>query len=660
MSWLWDFLTRTPRYQGKNCWKWADQVRCSRPGDECETAFRTMGFRAAPALIALFESALRHSSRGDTDAEQERAAEILAAMGTEVLPEVLRGFLSHPSHTTRASCGNTLQKIGPSVLMPLADVLGGGREHEAMVSALLAALARQDYACKDTLIWALTQLGTSAVPGLRKALSDSHVPVRQAAIDVLGRIGTTAVLPALEYALDDESHEVRYVAVLALAKIGTPEVVPGLAKALSDERVEIQVEAIEQLSRFGPPPLATLLAALGRDDPNARVAAVRSLIGLRRWDIAAVGRAVGLALQDTDAQVRGLAASSLHNLGMSCLPLLIEARQHARKAVRQWVEATIKPPENQTGRRKSRRQELAHALPALFLALTDKDCPSRSQALDALGKIESDLRDEVRVALGTALEEGMDSASRLRFVLALTQSWEYSSMAISPLSELMKDPDPTVRRAATQAMSQAKSFGGEETRRVQALLEAWLDTDEETRECARQALESIDVNMNALVCALDHREHKVQMFAIIKLGGCSWGDPTAMAALERQAKNPDEQIRQAAAEALQRIRERESQPQKASILDPLRIPFVEREVEVIDDELAARLAKLTQTAARLYDQGNMVGYHQVARDIKEIGQGLAAQGGDRRMQEVAERVRQLGGSTRQLELFWQGIGGWQF
>jgi len=45
--------------------------------------------------------------------------------------------------------------------------------------------------------------------------------------------------------------------------------------------------------------------------------------------------------------------------------------------------------------------------------------------------------------------------------------------------------------------------------------------------------------------------------------------------------------------------------------------------------------------------------------IREIGLHLGENGGDKRMKQIAYRVQFLGGSSRLLELYWNGICGWQ-
>src|SRR5688572_32192942 len=104
MGWLWDVMTGTPRWRGRNCQEWAEQIGAPSVNREeiCE-AFRAMGAPALPALIGLFTA-----RKGD----DRQTANVLAALGAEVLPPVVDAFLHHLDTFTREGCGKTLQQIG--------------------------------------------------------------------------------------------------------------------------------------------------------------------------------------------------------------------------------------------------------------------------------------------------------------------------------------------------------------------------------------------------------------------------------------------------------------------------------------------------------------------------------------------------------------------
>src|SRR5688572_30643155 len=133
MSWLGDFLTGTPRYQGKNCWQWVQQYERERYrwyGQDIHEVFRAMGPKAAPALIEGFGDKTWHSSEW---------ADILAAIGPGVVPQVVQAFLHHPSLATRRMCGQALEKVGAPALPGLLQALGADSTPASAVPRLLAA-----------------------------------------------------------------------------------------------------------------------------------------------------------------------------------------------------------------------------------------------------------------------------------------------------------------------------------------------------------------------------------------------------------------------------------------------------------------------------------------------------------------------------------------
>lgn len=76
-----------------------------------------------------------------------------------------------------------------------------------------------------------------------------------------------------------------------------------------------------------------------------------------------------------------------------------------------------------------------------------------------------------------------------------------------------------------------------------------------------------------------------------------------------------------------------------------------------DEEIAHRLLTLTQQANDVY-YTDKEAYNRMFSEIKSIGEDLCSNGGDKRMKRVAYRVSALGGSARELEMYWNGVCGW--
>lgn len=89
-------------------------------------------------------------------------------------------------------------------------------------AALVDAARTSDWKTRDRAAKNLVRLGSSAVPALVQALSDSTLEVRWSAADVLGRIGDRAAVDALAKLLDDDKEGVRDIAEQALEAIGGP------------------------------------------------------------------------------------------------------------------------------------------------------------------------------------------------------------------------------------------------------------------------------------------------------------------------------------------------------------------------------------------------------------------------------------------------------
>ena len=86
-----------------------------------------------------------------------------------------------------------------------------------------------------------------AVEPLIAALKDENEYVRQAAAEVLGKIGDARAVEPLIAALKDESFSVRAAAARALGEIKDPRAVEPLIAALKDESFSVRRAAAEAL-----------------------------------------------------------------------------------------------------------------------------------------------------------------------------------------------------------------------------------------------------------------------------------------------------------------------------------------------------------------------------------------------------------------------------
>jgi hypothetical protein len=171
----------------------------------------------------------------------------------------------------------------------------------------------------------------SAVEGLIGALDDPHEEVRAAAVDALGRLADPRAVPALIARLPDESRHQRTRLVEALRGQG-PSIVTALLEYVRvyPNDTALAIDVLGMTGATGA--LSELLAWTGHSEPAVRVAALRAIgsIGLddRSYYYALRG------LEDTDSEVRGMAARALGRSGrQSAVPYL------ARHLDDDWVVA---------------------------------------------------------------------------------------------------------------------------------------------------------------------------------------------------------------------------------------------------------------------------------------------------------------------------------
>lgn len=129
------------------------------------------------------------------------------------------------------------------------------------------------------------QMGEEVVARLEELLRTSpHAEVREAAANMLGKIGSEESVPALTAALDDEAANVRWFAIEGLRKLGAVEAMPRISQMLDeDEDPRVREIAATTLGELGQPGGVPALRRALRD-PRERVRqkAAAALIMLAR------------------------------------------------------------------------------------------------------------------------------------------------------------------------------------------------------------------------------------------------------------------------------------------------------------------------------------------------------------------------------------------
>jgi HEAT repeat protein len=452
------------------------------------------------------------------------------------------------------------------------------------VLPLLAHCAELKKKWRRAIAETLAEIGDPAVPPLvAEGLTDSSKRVRRCAARALGLIGSAAdeALEGLVAALDDASRSVRLLAIDALGQIGDPRAAVPLVALLDDKDDDVREAAVDALGQIGEPALEPLREAyLATDSLRIRLAVIAAGV--------AVGgeRAVGYlreALSDpsTTEELRVAMLDAVQDLtGADSLPLLEAALADESKHVRheavrslrdvdapQATDTLIALTDDPDDKVRSlavrglreRYSELLHrvgegelsALPALLAAWR------------AMGKKWDDEADVVASSLaqmGQPLVGPLVATLRLDepaddVVEVLARMGPAAEAAYEDLVALLDHRDPDTCSAAARALgvlgneaaipalaerlSYDPEMGKSERKRAQALQHA-----------AAEALGAL--GREALPAALDaarSSDPTARVGGLLALGHIGGG--RALSMLDRAVEEKDEEVRDAAAEALE-------------------------------------------------------------------------------------------------------------
>jgi HEAT repeat protein len=507
--------------------------------------------QAAPALIAALK---------DEDAMvATKACQALSIIGDAQAAPALLAVFQGDRPEVAAEAGRALWRLGPKA--------------DSVVPALLS-LAQGPLAQAAPARELLASFGPRIVGELVKALHADEATQREAAADVLGRIGPPArpAVPALLAALKDKSSAVALVAAMALSQIDPTR---------GGAAVRVLVDALDV------PGAALALANIG---PGARAAVPSLIAALKpRQDIA------------HHELTRLNARLALARIGRPAVPALIEALKDKREGVAPlagWALGCVLPPPKEavSALRAALKNDRAHAavyahalgqlgplaLPAVP-ELTDllTDAASQPEAAVALMHIDpqqarvtvpplvKDLQgdDEKRrqaavsavARMGTAAQPAAQALTELlrdrllseMDIIALQSNW---TAALPGLIDLLQDPEADFRKRAIFALQQT---GPAACAALKPLIVALSDRDSAVRVGAAGVLRSIGPKASeavpALIANLQAREPAVREAAADALGCIEAGAKEASQPLLECLFDPDEQVRYAAALALGRI-----------------------------------------------------------------------------------------------------------
>ncbi len=217
----------------------------------------------------------------------------------------------------------------------------------------------------------------SALPELRKLLSDTNTPIRIGAMQAMLEMKDDESVPAIAKQLDSKETRLRQYALRALRVIGDERAAPAIRKVLhGDANATVRATAVASLTDITGKDAAKDLEKAADDvDASVRLEVAGALAGLGSTGSKTLARLVG----DSDPGVRMLAIEGLGQTGdAEQIPLLAKAAEDQSRRNKQVRVAVAHALGNIGG---------AKALDALNTLAADPDPGVRQGAAEAYGRI---------------------------------------------------------------------------------------------------------------------------------------------------------------------------------------------------------------------------------------------------------------------------------
>ncbi|WP_417912862.1 HEAT repeat domain-containing protein [Candidatus Electronema sp. TJ] len=411
----------------------------------------------------------------------------------------------------------------------------------AKIIALLLQLSEKQKNKDTNVLYSLAQLGdSSALPDLRKLLSDEDEPMRLAAAKALGKIGDTSSASELVNLLANATtyKDTRKDAASALGKLGDRSIVSGLIKLLVNSNKYIRMYGAELLGNLGDDDSSTvpaLVNLLADKSENVRQVVARVLGNI--GDSSAMPVLVKL-LADEDAEVRRSAAYAVGMLGdSSVMPELFKLLADTDAEVQRSAAYALSNTGDNT------------AVPELIKCLADKNRTVLQSVIGVLGSLgdSSIVHELVKLLADT------DAEVRQSAVYALSSLGD--SSIVHELVKLLADTDANVRQSVAEAIG---NLG--DTSAVPELIKFLADEDSYVQLRAAAVLGSLGdrTATPALLKLLADRNENVRQYAAAYLGRL--GDSAAVPALGRIISDTTSYMRDSAAEALSSLGDNSAVP----------------------------------------------------------------------------------------------------
>ncbi|MEW6306165.1 MAG: HEAT repeat domain-containing protein [Verrucomicrobiota bacterium] len=439
---------------------------------------------------------LRDFDKG-TGPESLKAAEVIRAMGTNVLPRLVQDLRARDSAVRDAltSTAASLPLVRFQFDSPRARRLRALQAMRALGPLAAPALPElktflTEGDTPEVAVHTLRAIGADAVPVLMQAAISRNVKTREVAVSTLGSLGAAArpALPVLVQALRDPERGVRGPAVLAVSQVAEtpelllPELMACYERSQGTNYVWVRYTVAQVVSEFKAPRrqiVAALETMLEDESREVRRVAVRALLRHEPDNVAKVLPALVRNLQTPDKYgfpLRELLAELARHgsAARPALPAVEERLQHPELMVRSAAACAICriAPERteemlgvltnllesaDSGRKPTLLRDIAdlgapaRTLEAQLLVLARMDDWISTEAARALAKIESPKAKETLPAVIAQLRH-VNVNNRRRAVRTVATMGAGAKELLPVLKELYDDPAPDVRETARKAV----------------------------------------------------------------------------------------------------------------------------------------------------------------------------------------------------------------